>query len=292
MTPTLENTLRGLQHLDNEPYKERTSAALVRLAHKLPLAPCHPCPIQPSHIEKCVTLFIDLLFPHRGLYRGASMEERTLLLGNTLHEKLSILVNKATGCSAKIGDEIVTSLFEYLPALFELLLKDAEAIYERDPAAFSLDEIIVAYPGFFAICAHRLAHQLFLAQVPLLPRMISEFAHGRTGIDIHPGAHIGESFAIDHGTGVVVGETTVIGKCCILYQGVTLGALSVKKEKAHLKRHPTIGDNVVVYSHASVLGGNTLVGDHSVIGANITVTESIPPHSKIVENKLPISHKY
>lgn len=171
--------------------------------------------------------------------------------------------------------------FNALPEIFRRLLLDAEAIYQADPAARNICEVLIAYPGFFAIAVHRMAHQLHQQQTPLLPRLLSEYAHSKTGIDIHPGASIGLSFAIDHGTGIVIGETTVIGNGVKIYQGVTLGALSVLKEKAAQKRHPTIGDNVVIYSGATILGGDTHIGHDSLIGGNVWLTKSVQPFSVV-----------
>jgi serine O-acetyltransferase len=184
------------------------------------------------------------------------------------------------GCHAA-AELIVESFFEELPLIRRTLSLDMQANFRGDPAAKSLDEVILSYPGFQAITAHRLAHYFWKAQVPLIPRMMSEMVHGSTGIDIHPGAEIGESFFIDHGTGVVIGETTVIGKNVKLYQGVTLGALSVKKEEGNRKRHPTIEDDVTIYSHATILGGETVIGRNSVIGGNVWITESVPPNTTV-----------
>ena len=174
-----------------------------------------------------------------------------------------------------------------LPAISKMLQEDIEAAYEGDPAAISKMEVVMAYPGFRAIVVHRLAHTLYSLQVPILPRVMSEIAHSKTGIDIHPGATIGEHFFIDHGTGVVIGETTVIGKNVKLYQGVTLGALSFPKDEAtgmlmkgH-KRHPNVEDNVVIYAGATILGGETTIGHDSEIGGNVWLMESIPPFSRV-----------
>ena len=165
-----------------------------------------------------------------------------------------------------------------------MLWLDAEAILKGDPAAESVDEVVSAYPGFAAIAIYRIAHEFYELSVPIFPRILSEVAHQRTGIDIHPGATIGQSFFIDHGTGIVVGETTVIGEHVKLYQGVTLGALSVDKSLSSSKRHPTIEDNVVIYSNATILGGGTIIGHDSVIGGNVWLTQSVPPFS-VVFNK-------
>ncbi len=177
--------------------------------------------------------------------------------------------------------DVATALSGALSELHARVVLDAEAIVAGDPAATGLDEVIVAYPGFLAIAFHRLAHELHRLGVPIVPRLLSEEAHSRTGIDIHPGATIGRSFCIDHGTGIVVGETAIIGDEVKLYQGVTLGALSVAKDAAGTKRHPTIEDRVVLYASATVLGGDTVVGHDSVIGGNVFLTHSVPHHSVV-----------
>ena len=173
--------------------------------------------------------------------------------------------------------------FEQLPEIQRLLLTDVQAGFDGDPAAKSKEEIIFSYPGLFAIYVYRLAHILYKEEIPFIPRVMSEYAHGRTGIDINPGATIGEYFFIDHGTGVVVGETTEIGNNVKLYQGVTLGALSTRKgqQLANVKRHPTIRDNVTIYSNSTVLGGETVVGENTIIGGNTFITESIPANTKV-----------
>jgi serine O-acetyltransferase len=179
------------------------------------------------------------------------------------------------GCHA-VAQIIVDDFFEALPEIRRVLLTDVYAACKGDPAAKSVEEVIVSYPGVEAITVHRIANFFWKRDVPLIPRMMSEIAHGRTGIDIHPGAAIGESFFIDHGTGVVIGGTSIIGKNVKLYQGVTLGALSVKKGEADKKRHPTIEDDVTIYAGATILGGETVIGKGCVIGGNVWITESIP----------------
>ena len=171
--------------------------------------------------------------------------------------------------------------FRALPGIYDKIQMDIDAMYKGDPAAQTREEVIRSYPGFYAIAAYRVANALGHIGVRTIPRMITEHAHGRTGIDIHPNATIGDYFCIDHGTGVVIGETTEIGKHVKIYQGVTLGALSVNKEDAKIKRHPTIEDNVVIYAGATILGGNTVVGKNSIIGGNVWLTKSIPPNSKV-----------
>ena len=179
------------------------------------------------------------------------------------------------------GREVTAELLASLPRIRRMLVLDVTAAFEGDPAAGSIDEIILAYPGLYAITVHRFAHELYELGVPLMPRIMSEHAHTRTGVDIHPGARIGKSFFVDHGTGVVIGETTVIGDRVRLYQGVTLGALSVRKELARQKRHPTIEDDVVIYANATILGGDTVIGAGSVIGGNVWLTHSVPPGSVV-----------
>lgn len=181
------------------------------------------------------------------------------------------------------AENICGNFFRKLPEVQQRLLKDVQAGFDGDPAAKSKEEIISSYPGLFAIYVYRLAHILYLDKVPYIPRIMTEYAHGRTGIDINPGAEIGEYFFIDHGTGVVIGETTEIGNNVKLYQGVTLGALSTRQgqQLADVKRHPTIKDNVTIYSNSTVLGGETVIGENTIIGGNTFITESIPADTKV-----------
>ncbi len=181
----------------------------------------------------------------------------------------------------KEAEQLALELLTQLPELRRKIHLDVEAAFRGDPAAKSHEEVILSYPGLEAISIHRFAHELWIRNIPLLPRMMSEYIHGKTGIDIHPGATIGESFFIDHGTGVVIGETTIIGKNVKIYQGVTLGALSIKKELSDKKRHPTIEDEVTIYAGATILGGETVIGKGSVIGGNVWITESVPPYSRV-----------
>jgi len=184
------------------------------------------------------------------------------------------------GCHAA-ASLVVEEFFEELPKIRSILGKDLDAAVRGDPAAMSAEEVVLSYPGFQAITVQRIAHFFYSRQVPLIPRMMSEVIHRRTGIDIHPGAQIGESFFIDHGTGVVFGESTIIGKNVKIYQGVTLGALSVKKEESGNKRHPTIEDDVTIYANATILGGDTVIGKGSIIGGSVWITQSVPPGSKV-----------
>jgi serine O-acetyltransferase len=202
-------------------------------------------------------------------------EERIYVLKRQLEELLLPLAPKLSQTISETAD----AFFRQLPTVQEMLRADAEFFEKSDPAAESIEEVMVTYPGFIAIVAYRVAHILYGLKVPILPRLITEYAHSKTGIDIHPGAKIDSPFFIDHGTGVVIGQTTVIGKNVKIYQGVTLGALAVLKEEAGVKRHPTIEDNVVIYAGSCILGGNTVIGHDSIIGGNVFLTESIPPFS-------------
>jgi serine O-acetyltransferase len=185
-----------------------------------------------------------------------------------------------------LSQEEALRFLESIPKMRNVLATDVRAAYEGDPAAKTYDEIVFSYPGIFAIMVYRIAHQLFIQQIPLLPRIMTEYAHSITGIDIHPGAQIGESFFIDHGTGVVIGETTVIGKNVRLYQGVTLGALSLPRDAGErlkgAKRHPTIEDDVIIYAGATILGGECVIGTRAVIGGNVWITKSVPPDTKVL----------
>jgi serine O-acetyltransferase len=221
---------------------------------------------------------VDFLFPHfssRVYYSPDDIYAKIQLLKRNL-----ISLIKSLNQLPEEQEEVLANAFiRKLPALHEMLWADAEAIFEGDPAAESVDEVILAYPGFLAIIIYRISHELYKLKLPLLPRIITEFAHEKTGVDIHPGAIIGSPFFIDHGTGIVIGETSIIGKNVKMYQGVTLGALSVNKNLAKVKRHPTIEDDVVIYSQAVILGGETVIGKNSIIGGNAWLTESVPANS-------------
>ena len=200
---------------------------------------------------------------------------------------LSALVYDVIGDGEKT--QALTDLFfDQVPVIYDSLLNDAGVILECDPAAKSIEEVLMAYPGFYATAVYRFSHQLSVLGVKILPRIFAEYAHSKTGIDIHPGATIGASFFIDHGTGIVIGETTTIGNNVKIYQGVTLGALSVSKIQVKAKRHPSIEDNVIIYSGATILGGDTVIGHDSVIGGNVWLTNSVLPYS-IVYHKSEIS---
>ncbi len=205
-----------------------------------------------------------------------------------LHELIARCCNGSEIVAGKFTDDFLDKLIP----VYGLLLKDAASIEASDPAANSVAEVIISYPGFYAIGVHRLAHELYLLNIPFLPRLMSEYAHSRTGIDIHPGATIGSPFAIDHGTGIVIGQTAIIGSNVKIYQGVTLGALSVKKSNVSIKRHPTIEDHVILYAGCTILGGDTVVGHHSVIGGNVWLTSSVEPYSIVYNtNEIKIQNK-
>ncbi len=193
--------------------------------------------------------------------------------------------NPCSDCQEQ-GQQKALALLDAIPSIRKKLAGDVLATFESDPAAKSIDEIVFCYPGMLAITVYRIAHRLFELNVPLLPRTMAEYAHSATGIDIHPGAEIGDRFVIDHGTGIVIGETTVIGDNVRLYQGVTLGAHSLPKDAGkHLKgekRHPTIDDDVIIYSSATILGGDTVIGARSIVGGNVWLTQSVPPDTKVI----------
>ncbi len=231
-------------------------------------------------VSDFATELLELLFPHFSdevYYTPEEIDGELTLLKRNLKSVLHPLESKMP----KSVDETVELFSRTIPGIYRELWEDAEAIHQGDPAAESVDEVISAYPGFYAIAVYRMAHQFYCLDVPLFPRILSEVAHQRTGIDIHPGARIGKSFFIDHGTGIVVGETTQISNNVKLYQGVTLGALSVDKTASSTKRHPTIEENVVIYSNATILGGKTVIGHDSIIGGNVWLTESVPPYSVV-----------
>lgn len=267
------------------------------------------CPL-PSY-ETVIAAIQDLkeiLYPGYGRRNGLHISNVTYHVGDLvdrLHDQLTLQIARA--CCHEAGKDMhcdpqqrsdfeglgqakTVAFLQKLPELRAELALDVEAAYDGDPACKSLDEVVFCYPGLEAITVYRLAHLLHEQGVPLIPRMMTEWAHSRTGIDIHPGAEIGKYFFIDHGTGVVIGETTVIGDWVKLYQGVTLGALSFATDaEGNLvrgtKRHPTIEDKVVIYANATVLGGKTVIGHDSVIGSSVWITNSVPPHTTVAMEK-------
>lgn len=253
-----------------------------------------------DEIIEIVRLLLQLFYPgyvgRQDLSDGnLALHVGTLL--STLREKLQHEIEiclsyaaesegRATGGCTDQANVLTAAFLERLPAIRDVLIVDVQAAYDGDPAATSLDEVILAYPGFLAVTVYRVAHELHGMGVPLMPRIMSEWAHSHSGADIHPGASIGKSFFIDHSTGVVVGETTTIGANVKLYQGVTLGALSIPRDERGRairgrKRHPTVEDNVTVYANATVLGGETVLGADSVVGGSVFVTQSVPPASRV-----------
>ncbi|MGI6546682.1 MAG: serine O-acetyltransferase [Fastidiosipilaceae bacterium] len=247
----------------------------------------------------------DILFPGFFSDKSVNIETAPYYIGNHLIQireelseqiKLALCHNIRSGATdivcrgeqdqSELASDIVDRFLEKLPDIQDTLTTDVHAAYDGDPAAKSYPEVILSYPGMLAITIHRLAHQLYLLRTPLIPRMMSEYAHGVTGIDIHPGAQIGPYFFIDHGTGVVIGETTVIGRHAKIYQGVTLGALSTGagQKLRSVKRHPTLGDRVTVYGGATILGGDTFIGSNVVIGGNVFITRSVEHSTKVIMN--------
>jgi serine O-acetyltransferase len=233
-----------------------------------------------SSVSRIITKVLLILFPEQTKKHYLSVNELEDAFVKLQHELATVLLSMQAHLPEN-ADNIARKFINQLPEVHRLLTTDVQAILDGDPAAKSEYEVVRAYPGFYAIAFYRLAHILCHLKVPLLPRLITEFAHSKTGIDIHPSAQIGEYFYIDHGTGTVIGETAILGKNVKLYQGITLGALSVSKDMASQKRHPTIEDNVVIYSGATILGGETIIGHDSIVGGNVWLTKSIPPFTKI-----------
>lgn len=257
-----------------------------------------PIPSRENVID-IIKRFMEVLFP--GYFRRTRIDPLNLKycigqsvsnLFTMLSEQISLSIKHdcfryevpCSDCETR-GHDIAIQLFEAIPEIKKVLSSDIKATYAGDPAAHSYDEIIFSYPGIFAISVFRLAHHLYELNVPLLPRIMTEYAHSETGIDIHPGATIGGRFAIDHGTGIVIGETTLIGDNVRIYQGVTLGALSLPPDAGERykgkKRHPTIEDNVIIYSGTTILGGETTIGQNATIGGNVWLTESVPANTKV-----------
>lgn len=250
----------------------------------------------------------QMIFPahfHDKSYRVYTLKNKlTMLLEDVLfnlNRQVSVAL-KRTPEYAQMEDaqrneaahRICISFFEKIPKIREYIEMDVQAAYEGDPAAYNTDEIIFSYPGLYAIFVNRIAHELYLLKVPMIPRVMTEHAHSLTGVDIHPGATLGKYFFIDHGTGIVIGETTVIGDRVKIYQGVTLGALSTRGGQSlkHVKRHPTIEDNVIIYSGASILGGDTVIGHNSIIGGNAFITASIPAGTRVSIKNQELNYNY
>ena len=268
-----------------------------------------------AKVVEGLKLLVDVMFPGRMSQSSIGPDELGTFLVQRLSEIWSLLrpeIERAipfrwTGEAARMEGapkpvdpreesfKILRSFADRLPEVRKLLVEDVKAAYEGDPAALTYAEVQLAYPGLLAITSHRLAHELYKLKVPVVPRVMSEWIHSQTGVDIHPGAEIGHGFFIDHATGVVIGETTTIGNHVKLYQGVTLGARSFSLDEhgqpiKHIKRHPTVEDDVVIYAHATILGGDTVIGKGSTIGANVFLMESVAP-SSFITSKHPELHK-
>ena len=287
----LKETLPALTERIVETYEE--CGGLHHLGHS-------PLPSYREVVE-ILTDFREVLYPGYGRRQNLRLDNVGYHVGDlidSLHDRLSTQIARALrpDCRAESGDEVdyeavaqdkAVRLLESIPDLRKVLADDAQAAFDGDPAARGLDEILFCYPGVSAVTVFRIAHELYRLKVPLIPRMMTEYAHAKTGIDIHPGATIGRRFFIDHGTGVVIGETTRIGEGVKVYQGVTLGALSFARDEATgelvrgTKRHPTIEDEVVIYANATILGGKTTIGHHSVVGSSAWITRSIAPHTVV-----------
>lgn len=271
---TSYNEIGGINHLDGFQHPSRKS------------------------IEDIIDRFKEILFP--GFFETIKLDGNNLeyvtgqkiievseLLKQEIYKSFCWLCDNKSDClnmalCLEKATQITTELLQNIPELRKLLKLDSQAIFKGDPAATHESEIILAYPGFLAITVYRIAHALYLKKVPLIPRLMTEIVHSQTGIDIHPGATIGHSFCIDHGTGIVIGETAELGNHVKLYQGVTIGALSVPdRSNSQDKRHPTIGDNVTLYAKTTILGGDTVIGANSTIGGNTWITASVPPYSKV-----------
>ena len=220
-----------------------------------------------------------IIFPEKAL----DSIQIELLLDQNKTRFIAILTEINKDETTSKSREVAESFYAKLPELYSSMQQDAQAILDTDPAADCIQEIINSYPGFFAIEVYRIANAISSLTTCLLPRILTEYAHSKTGIDIHPSATIGVPFIIDHGTGIVIGETTTIGKHVSIYQGVTLGALQVEKSMQKKKRHPTVEDRVIIYANATILGGSTIIGNHSIIGGNTFVTKSVNPYSFVLQ---------
>jgi len=308
-------SMRRIKKENSKKYREKIPRIVDDLVSSWASGDCfdhidaEPLPSKEAIIE-IIHLSCRILYP--GYFSRARIDSVNLLyyygqevtqLFEALSEQIALAIRhecrlRRTECtgSEERGQEIAISLLGELPRLRRMLAKDIRSAYEGDPAAKNFDEIIFSYPGLFAITVYRIAHELYRRRVLLIPRIMTEYAHNMTGIDIHPGARIGESFFIDHGTGVVIGETTEIGNRVRIYQGVTLGALSLPKDAVEKlrakKRHPTIEDDVIIYAGVTILGGEAVIGARSVIGGNVWLTESVPPDTKVFLKKPALVFKH
>ena len=241
-------------------------------------------PIDKKRLENVVEELYHLMFPLTCKLDVGLIHEELGLLAQVLLEAISKITTQ------EFAIEVLEKFFADFPNIQKRLAEDAHCYFANDPAAKSIEEVILTYPGFFALSVHRIAHKLHKLHVPLIPRLFAEYAHSKVGIDIHPGAKIGDNLFLDHGTGIVIGETTIVGNNVKIYQGVTLGALYLEKKLSSTKRHPTVEDNVVIYAGATILGGNTVIGRHSTIGGGTWLTMSVIPYS-LVYNKVDVKVK-
>jgi len=232
-------------------------------------------PINKCELEEVIESLISLMFPICDCPASMNIHDGLLEAAEKLHANIASLHNKQS------ADEKTEAFFQKFPSLQERLYEDAACYLKFDPAAKTLEEVIITYPGFFALCVYRIAHEIYLLGLPLISRLFSEYAHAKVGIDIHPAAEIGNNLFMDHGTGIVIGETSAIGNNVKIYQGVTLGALYVEKKLSDQKRHPTVEDNVVIYANATILGGETVIGHNSTIGGGAWLTQSVIPFSLV-----------
>ncbi len=283
-------------------FEERLGESVARIVarhHLLPDQKSWDCCVLPNRnaIINIIGMFREMLFPKYFGKQNLTSTSIEYFVGNlnlnileSLHEQVTCALrhraaktNDSTVDLEEMAAAICVQFIDKVPGIMKMLEGDVQAAYDGDPAAEDQDEIIFSYPGVFALFVYRLAHELYLLKVPLIPRIMTEYAHSRTGIDIHAGATIGKYFFMDHGTGIVIGETSIIGDYVTIYQGVTIGALSTRggQQLRGNKRHPTIEDNVVIYSGASILGGETVIGQDVVIGSNVFITESIPAGTRV-----------
>jgi len=277
----MQKNIKNIENDDNvllEDLEKRNEEFAVKLFN-LRKAPCCHLPNK-NEVEIFVEELLMLMFPHFSEKNFKSPSDIEAVL-SFLEKKLCHIIDPLREHLEDSPQELAELFFSHLPDIHDKLILDAESIAQNDPAAKNVDEVILTYPGFFAIAVYRIAHVFNNLSIPLFPRVLTEYAHRQTGIDIHPAAVIGNSFCIDHGTGIVIGETTIIGNSVKIYQGVTLGALSVKKKLSNAKRHPTIEDNVIIYSNATILGGNTVIGHDSIVGGNVWLTSGILPFSVV-----------
>ncbi len=236
--------------------------------------------IDSSKIIDWLDQLFGILFPERVL----EVKEMEILWQQNEIGFIAIVSKILKNKNVAEIDQIKNQFYDLIPDLYITIQKDAQTILDTDPAADSIQEIINSYPGFFAIAIYRIANKIATISIPLIPRVLTEYAHSKTGIDIHPNATIDTPFVIDHGTGIVIGETAIIGKNVCIYQGVTLGALQVDKSMEEKKRHPTVEDHVVIYANSTILGGSTVIGNHSIIGGNTFITKSVNPYSLVMQS--------